>query len=276
MKENTLKKCLLIVGMVFCLSFCLFPFIYMVAVSLSTRADFLSQQVTFKFTLDNFRAVLTNPSLHFLDYLRNSIIVSFFSAFFCVVVASLAAYAVTRLKFPGKMYLLFFALAVSMFPQIGLVGYLFKFMTRLGWINTYQGLLFPYTAWILPLSLWILVSYFSQIPRELDKAALIDGCTYWQSLSKVIIPVAAPGVLSVFLLSFIFAFNEFMFALMLTTDYKARTIPVGIALFQGLHGQTPWGNIMAASVVTTLPVVILTLIFQRRIISGLTRGAVKG
>ncbi len=276
MREDKIKKTIVCIGMVFCLTFCLFPFIYMVAVSLSTRADFLSQQVTFNFTLDNFRAVLTNQSLHFLDYLRNSIVVSLLSAFFCVVVASLSAYAITRLKFPGKMYLLFFALAVSMFPQIGLVGYLFKFMTKLGWINTCQGLLFPYIAWILPLSLWILVSYFSQIPTELDKAALIDGCTYWQSLSKVIIPVAAPGVLSVFLLSFIFAFNEFMFALMLTTDYKARTIPVGIALFQGLHGQTPWGNIMAASVITTLPVVILTLVFQRRIISGLTRGAVKG
>jgi len=276
MREDKIKKIIVCIGMVFCLTFCLFPFVYMLAVSLSTRADFLSQQVTFKFTLDNFRAVLTDRSLHFLDYLRNSIVVSLLSAFFCVAVASSAAYAITRLKFPGKMYLLFFALAVSMFPQIGLVGYLFKFMTKLGWINTYQGLLFPYTAWILPLSLWILVSYFSQIPRELDKAALVDGCTYWQSLIKVILPVAAPGVLSVFLLSFIFAFNEFMFALMLTTDYKARTVPVGIALFQGLHGQTPWGNIMAASVVTTLPVVILTLIFQRRIISGLTRGAVKG
>jgi multiple sugar transport system permease protein len=276
MKEHMTKKIFIFVGIVFCLIFCLFPFVYMVAVSFSTRADFLSQQVTFKFTLDNFHAVLADHSLHFLDYLRNSIVVSLLSAFFCVAVASSAAYAITRLKFPGKMYLLFFALAVSMFPQIGLVGYLFKFMTKLGWINTWQGLLFPYTAWILPLSLWILVSYFSQIPRELDKAALVDGCTYWQSLSKVILPVAAPGVLSVFLLSFIFAFNEFMFALMLTTDYRARTIPVGIALFQGLHGQTPWGNIMAASVVTTLPVVILTLIFQRRIISGLTRGAIKG
>jgi multiple sugar transport system permease protein len=276
MKEKTIQKILVYIGVVFCLVFCLFPFVYMLAVSLSTRADFLSQQVTFKFTLDNFRAVLTDRSLHFLDYLRNSIVVSLLSAFFCVAVASSAAYAITRLRFPGKMYLLFFTLAVSMFPQIGLVGYLFKFMTRLGWINTYQGLLFPYTAWILPLSLWILVSYFSQIPRELDKAALVDGCTYWQSLRKIILPVAAPGVLSVFLLSFIFAFNEFMFALMLTTNYKARTIPVGIALFQGLHGQTPWGNIMAASVVTMLPVVILTLVFQRRIISGLTRGAVKG
>ena len=276
MKENTVKKLLVYAGIAFGLIFCLFPFIYMIMISLSTRADFLAQEVPFRFTLDNFNSVLTDRSLHFIDYLRNSIAVSLISAFFCVAIASAAAYAITRLRFPGKMYLLFFALAVSMFPQIGLVGYLFKFMSKLGWINTYQALVLPYTAWILPLSLWILVSYFSQIPRELDKAALVDGCTYWQSLYKVILPVAAPGVLSVFLLSFIFAFNEFMFALMLTTDYKARTIPVGIALFQGLHGQTPWGNIMAASVVTTLPVVILTLVFQKRIMGGLTRGAVKG
>jgi multiple sugar transport system permease protein len=276
MRENTVKNLLIFAGIVFCLAFCLFPFIYMIVISLSTRADFLAQKVSFRFTLDNFNSVLTDRSLHFPDYLCNSIVISLMSAFFCVVIASLAAYAITRLQFPGKMYLLFFALAVSMFPQIGLVGYLFKFMTKMDWINTYQALVLPYTAWILPLSLWILVSYFSQIPRELDKAALVDGCTYWQGLRKVVLPVAAPGVLSVFLLSFIFAFNEFMFALMLTTDYKARTIPVGIALFQGLHGQTPWGNIMAASVVTTLPVVVLTLIFQRRIMGGLTRGAVKG
>ncbi|MBN2019187.1 MAG: carbohydrate ABC transporter permease [Sedimentisphaerales bacterium] len=276
MSENTVRNWLVLAGIVFCLAFCLFPFIYMLVISLSTRADFLSQRASFKFTLDNFNAVLTDGSLHFPDYLRNSFLISLASAFFCVVIASLAAYAITRLQFPGRMSLLFFALAVSMFPQIGLVGYLFKFMTRLGWINTYQALVLPYTAWILPLSLWILVSYFSQIPRELDKAALVDGCTYRQILCKVILPVAAPGVLSVFLLSFIFAFNEFMFALMLTTDYRARTVPVGIALFQGLHGQTPWGNIMAASVVTTLPIVILTLVFQRHIMAGLTRGAVKG
>ncbi|MFQ5905311.1 MAG: carbohydrate ABC transporter permease, partial [bacterium] len=151
-----------------------------------------------------------------------------------------------------------------------------KLMSRLSWINTYQGLILPYVAWTLPLSLWILVSYFAQMPRELDKAALVDGCTRWQILRRVVFPVAAPGLLSTGLLAFIFAFNEFMFALMLTTDHHARTIPVGIALFQGLHGEIPWGNIMAASTLTTIPVVILTVMFQRHIIQGLTRGAVKG
>jgi len=177
---------------------------------------------------------------------------------------------------PGKVFILLFVLAVSLFPQISLVGYLFKLMTGLGWINTYYALVFPYTAWILPLSLWILISYFSQIPHELDRAARIDGCSSWQVLRKIIFPVALPGILSTGLLAFIFAFNEFLFALMLTTDHHARTIPVGIALFQGLHGEIPWGEIMAASAVTTLPIVIITMFFQRHIIQGLTRGAVKG
>ena len=276
MNEEKLKLVLIFVGSVFMLSFCLMPFVYMATISAVSRPDFLSGENLFEFTLKNYHAVLTMKSLHFLDYLRNSLIISLISAVFTVLIAGLAAYSITRLALPGKMFILFFVLAVSMFPQISLIGYLFKVMTGLGWINTYNALILPYIAWILPLSLWILVSYFAQIPKELDKAALIDGSTRWQTLRKVIFPVAAPGLFSTALLAFIFAFNEFMFALMLTTDYSARTIPVGIALFQGLHGEIPWGNIMAASVVTTIPVVILTIAFQRRIITGLTRGAVKG
>ena len=276
MGRSKVKSVLIFAGVVLMLAFCLVPFLYMAAVSLSTTPEFLSSEVAFEFTLSNFRDILTGKSLHFLDYLRNSVVISLVSALGCVLIGSLAAYASTRLPVPGKMYLLFLVLAVSMFPQIGLVGYLFKFMAWLGWINTYQGLLLPYIAWILPLSVWILVSYFAQIPAELDSAAMVDGCSRWQILYKVILPVAGPGVFSTFLLAFIFAFNEFMFALMLTSDYKARTIPVGITLFQGLHGQTPWGNIMAASVITVLPAVILTLMFQQYIIGGLTRGAVKG
>ena len=149
-------------------------------------------------------------------------------------------------------------------------------MGTLGLINTYAALVLPYTAWILPLSLWILTSYFAQVPADLDRAAVVDGCTRLAALRKVVLPVAAPGIFSTALLAFIFAFNEFLFALMLTTDHAARTVPVGIALFEGLHGQIPWGVVMAASTLTTIPVVLLTLFFQRRIVEGLTRGAVKG
>ena len=276
MKEEKIKFVIILVGSVFMLIFCILPFVFMTVVSFSSRPDFLSARTVFSFTLKNYHSVLTTPSLHFIDYLRNSLVISGISACVCVLIAALAAYAITRLSLPHKTFILFFVLAVSMFPQISLISYLFKFMTGLGWINTYRALVFPYIAWILPLSLWILVSYFAQIPRDLDRAGLIDGCSRWQILRKIIFPVAAPGIFSTALLAFIFAFNEFMFALMLTSDHHARTVPVGIALFQGLHGELPWGDIMAASTITTIPVVILTIMFQRRIIQGLTRGAVKG
>lgn len=275
MNERRTRLGLIIFGSIFMAMFCLTPFVYMFITSLSERVDFLSSS-DLRFSLDNYRSVLAVGSLHFLDYLRNSLIVSGASAFLCVFIAGLAAYAITRLALPGKMFILFFVLAVSMFPQVSIVGYLFKFMAGIGWTDTYLALIFPYIAWILPLSLWILVSYLAQIPRDLDEAARIDGATRLQTLRKVIFPITLPGFLSCFLLAFIFAFNEFLFALLLTTTHHARTIPVGIALFQGLHGETPWGNIMAAATITTVPVVILTVIFQRHIIQGLTRGAVKG
>ncbi len=256
--------------------FSLLPFAYMVLTSVSGRPDLLDVRIPFTFTLDHHLAILTRESLHFPDYLLNSLVVSALSAFFAVFIGALAAYAITRLPMPGKALLLFFALTASMFPQVSLISYLFQLMSSLGWVNTYAALVLPYVAWILPLALWILVSYFARIPRDLDRAALVDGCSRWQILWKVIFPVAAPGIFSTFLLAFIFAFNEFLFALMLTADHQARTIPVGIALFQGLHGETPWGDIMAAATVTTIPVVFLTVLFQRRIIQGLTRGAVKG
>jgi ABC-type glycerol-3-phosphate transport system permease component len=276
MIEEKFKSILIYIGLIFALAFCLLPIIYMVVTSTSGHPDFLSIQTTFNFTLKHYYSILTNKSLHFLDYLKNSLLISGISAFITVLIAGLAAYAITRLALPGKIFILFFVLTVSMFPQISLLSFIFKLMIKLGWINTYFALIFPYIAWILPLSLWILVSYFSQIPKELDKAALIDGCTRFQILRKVIFPVATPGLFSTGLLAFIFAFNEFMYALMLTIDYKARTVPVGIALFQGLHGEIPWGDIMAAATITTFPVVIIAIVFQRHIIQGLTRGAVKG
>ena len=275
MSELWQKRLLTACGVGVMLLFCLLPFAYMVLTSFAERPDYLGQ-APFSFTLENYRAILTAESLHFVEYLRNSLVISGVSAALAVLVASLAAYAMTRLPFPGKGLILFGVLAVSMFPPVSIVSYLFQAMNRLGLINTWPALILPYIAWVLPLSLWILVSYFAQIPRDLDRAALMDGCSRWQTLTRVILPVAAPGIFSTLLLAFIFAFNEFMFALMLTTDHQARTIPVGIALFQGLHGQIPWGRIMAASVFTSLPVIALTLFFQRRIIQGLTRGAVKG
>lgn len=276
MRALRLRSLLTLAAALFMLLFCLVPFGYMVLTSLARQPDYLRGHEGIALTLGHYHDILTTQSLHFIDYLRNSLVISGVSAACAVAIAALAAYVLTRLRIPGKGVILFGILAASLFPQVSLVSYLFKVMNALGWIDTYPALILPYIAWVLPLSLWILVSYFAQIPRDLDRAAQVDGCSRRQILLRVILPVAAPGIFSTFLLAFVFAFNEFLFALILTTDYQARTIPVGIALFQGLHGEIPWGHIMAASVFTTLPVVALTLIFQRRIVQGLTRGAVKG
>ncbi|NIO16943.1 MAG: ABC transporter permease subunit [Deltaproteobacteria bacterium] len=276
MREERVRAVLCAIGVAFMLQFALAPIVYMAVVSLARSPELIFSPGDTGATIVNYVRILTDPSLHFLHYLRNSIVVAGASSLLAVFAAVPAAYAITRLPLPGKVVIVLSVLSISMFPQVSAIGYLFKLMAGLGWINTHASLVLPYAAWILPLTLWILVSYLSRIPRELDSAALVDGCTRWKVLFRVILPVAAPGILSAALLAFIFAFNEFLFALMLTTDFRARTVPVGIALFQGLHGQLPWGTVMAASVISTIPVIILAMIFQRRIISGLTGGAVKG
>jgi multiple sugar transport system permease protein len=276
MKEEKLKKTLLFIIAVFMLAFCIIPFLWMIVVSFSKKPDFLSEQVSYVFTLNNYFEIFTSNAVHLIAYLRNSIIVSGLSAFFTTIIASLSAYSITRLKFPGRIILPVFLLGVSMFPQISLLGYLFKIMANLGWINTYYSLLFPYITLSLPLALWIMLSHFSKISKELDNAALIDGAGRLKILNRIILPVSLPGLFSAFILSFIFSFNEFLFALMFTIDYKARTIPVGIALFEGLHGQIPWGYIMAAAVIAVLPIIIIIALFQKYIMQGLTEGAIKG
>jgi multiple sugar transport system permease protein len=188
----------------------------------------------------------------------------------------LSAYSITRLKFAGRILIPLLLLGFSMFPQIAIVGYLFEMTTDFGWLNTYAALIFPYITLGLPLALWIMLSYFSQLSTELDKSALIDGANRFQILFKIILPLALPALFSTFMLTLIYSFNEFLFALMLTTDYHGRTIPVGIALFEGLHGQIPWGYIMAAAVIAVIPVLFLTALFQKYVIQGLTEGAVKG
>jgi len=274
MKEEKTKITLLILGIIFLILFCCIPVIWMLIISFSKRPDFLLQKTPL-FTLKNYLDILTQQNLHFLDYLRNSVVVAGVTALLSAVIGACAAYAVSRISFPGKIALIFTVLALSMFPQICIIGYLFKFMSNLGWINTYNALILPYISWSLPIALWILMSYFSQIPRELDKAARVDGASRIQTLFKVILPLALPGFLSTILLVFMFSFNEFLFALMLTTDFRARTVPVGIALFQGLHGELPWGYIMSASALSAIPVILIALFFQKYIIQGLTHGAVK-
>ncbi len=276
MREQRIITLFKVFGAVFLLFFCFFPFTWMIIISLTKNPDFLASGNLASFTITNYTDLLQSGSTHLLDYLRNSLIISIVSAGCATVFAGLSAYAITRLTFPGRMVIPLALLAFSMFPQISIIGYLFKLMTWLGWINTYYALIFPYITLGLPLALWIMLSYLSRVSTELDRAALVDGATRWQILRKIIFPVALPGVFSTFMLILIYSFNEFLFALMLTIDYKARTIPVGIALFEGLHGQVPWGYIMASAVIAVIPLIILIAFFQKYIIQGLTEGAVKG
>jgi len=274
MNEKKIRKLLLLSGIIFVSVFCLAPFCWMLVISFSTRSDFLLHQ-NLHITMTNFLDVLSTKSLHFLDYLKNSFVVASITAFFSTLIGALAAYAVSRISFSGKTTLILTVLALSMFPQICIVGYLFKIMSTVGLINTHSALILPYISWSVPLALWLQMSYFSQLPSEIDKAAQVDGASRMQVLTRIVLPIALPGFMSTVLLLFMFSFNEFLFALMLTTDHTARTVPVGIALFQGLHGELPWGYIMAASVVSCVPVIMIATIFQRRIIQGLTQGAVK-
>jgi multiple sugar transport system permease protein len=276
MNEARAKRVLVGVGIAFMLVFSLGPFAWMLVVSVSRSPDFLSQTARFSATTANYVDILTVRSLHFLDYLRNSLAVGAIVAAASSLMAAAAAYAVSRIDFRGRLALSLGILAFSMFPQISLVGYLYKFMRACGLINTYAALVLPYVAWTVPLAFWIMLSYLARIPRDFDDAARADGATRFTVFRKIILPIAAPGLLSAMLLVFIAAFNEFLFALMLTTDHTARTIPVGIALFEGLHGEIPWGYIMAASTLASLPLVALAMVFQRYVIQDVTRGALKG
>ncbi len=274
MKEKAARKILVGAGLLFVFVFSVLPFFWMILVSISESPDFLIRHA-FGFTWNNYSSILQEENLHFLQYLRNSLIVAAATAILSTLIGALAAYGMSRISFGGKISILLSVLALSMFPQISFVGYLYRLMAEIGWINSYRALIFPYVAWTLPFALWMLLSYFSQIPVEIDQAAMVDGASRFQILSRIILPISIPAFLSTGLLLFMLAFNEFLFALMLTTDFTARTVTVGIALFQGLHGEIPWGYIMAAAVVSSFPLILIVLFFQRFFIQGLTGGAVK-
>ncbi len=210
-----------------------------------------------------------------LHYVRNSAIVAGGTTVIALVVATPAAYALARLRLPGKTWILGGLLCVAMFPPIVIAGPIWQILERLGGLNTHWGLILPYVSLTLPLAVWILATFFHELPVELEEAARIDGCTTWQALYKIMLPLAAPGLFTAAILTFIYAWNEFFFALLILTDPERQTLPVGIALFQG-EFIMPWGELAAASVVATLPLIVIVLLFQRGIIDGLSAGAVKG
>ncbi|GAB6934298.1 MAG: carbohydrate ABC transporter permease [Bacillota bacterium] len=223
-------------------------------------------------TLDNYVRVFSQRP--FLTYLWNSTVVATLTTAYCLVVASLAAYALARLEFKGKAVVLGLVLAVSMFPQIATISPIFLFMQETGLTNSYLGLILPYTTFALPLAVWNLTVFYRKIPVDLEEAAKIDGATVLQTFRKIILPLAMPGTFTTAILVFLAAWNEFFFALTINTEEAMKTVPVGIVMFQGQY-TIPWGEIAAASIIVTIPLVIMVLIFQKRIISGLTAGAVK-
>jgi multiple sugar transport system permease protein len=256
--------------------FCLFPFYWLVNISLKTGNDLQSSRlIPPHATLANYKAIFQNPD--FTDALRNSAIVALTTTVLALIFGSFCAYALARLKLKGKFLILAIVLTISTFPQIAIAAPLFKLWSDIGIFNTWIGLIIPYLTFALPLTVYILVSFFKEIPRDLEEAALVDGATYFQAFRKVVVPLAAPGLATAGILTFIGAWNEFLLAVTLTSSSAARTVPAAIAFFTGAtEHEVPYGSISAASVVITVPLIVLVLVFQKRIVAGLTAGAVKG
>ena len=256
--------------------FCLFPFYWLINISLKTGNDLLSSSLfPPNPTLDNYRSIFKNPD--FTKALRNSAVVALSTTVLALMVGSFCAYALARLKLRGKGVILAIVLTISTFPQIAIAAPLFKLWSDIGLFNTWLGLIIPYLTFALPLSVYILVSFFKEIPRDLEEAALVDGATHFQAFRKVVVPLAAPGLATAGILTFIGAWNEFLLAVTLTSSSKARTVPAAIAFFTGAtEHEVAYGSISAASVVISVPLILLVLFFQKRIVAGLTAGAVKG
>jgi ABC-type glycerol-3-phosphate transport system permease component len=223
--------------------------------------------------LEHYRALFAQRD--FWLPIRNSLIVAGTTTAICVMLGSLCAYALARLQFRWKAPILSFILAVSMFPQISIVSPLYLLLRALGLINTYPGLILPYLTFAMPLTVWLLVGFFRQLPAELEEAAMVDGAGRLRTLREIILPVSLPGVATAAILTFVYCWNEFLFALSFTLGPERHTVPVAIALFRGQY-QVPWGQVLAAAVIATAPVALLVLAFQRRIVQGLTAGAVRG
>jgi multiple sugar transport system permease protein len=267
---------LLWLGVALVVLFCLFPFYWLVNTSLKAGPDLSSARLVSPHpTLDNYRSIFGDAA--FTTALRNSAIVSATTTALALLVGSFAAYALARLRLRRKFLILALFLSISTFPPIAIAAPMFQLWTNLGLYNTLPGLVIPYLAFALPLTVYILVSFFREIPREIEEAALVDGATRWQVLWRIVLPLAAPGLATAAILTFIAAWNEFLLAITLTSSVDARTVPAAIAFFTGsTEYEQPLGTISAASVVISLPLVIVVLIFQRRIIAGLSSGAVKG
>jgi ABC-type glycerol-3-phosphate transport system permease component len=223
--------------------------------------------------LDHYRALFDTRD--FWTPIRNSLVVASATTVLAVTLGAGCAYALARLRFRGRTAILAAVLAISMFPPIAIVSPLFLVLRAAGLLNTYPGLVLPYLTFAMPLTIWLLVGFFRQLPPQLEEAAFMDGASPLRTLREVVLPLAGPGLATTAILTFLYSWNEFLFALSFALGPDRYTVPVAIALFRGQY-QVPWGEILAASTVATLPVALIVLVAQRRIVSGLTAGAVKG
>jgi len=269
-----MKKIIFIIMTVIIVFLSLLPFVWFVDTSLKTPLEITSipPVIIPSGTLSAYISAIAEYNL--LHFVGNSIIVAAATTVVTILISIFAGYSLARLRLKFKGLIMGSLLAVSMFPQISIAGPVWKILQNMGWLNSYQGLIFPYVTLTLPLGVWILASFFRELPQDLEDAARIDGCGHCQTLFRIMVPLAAPGVFTAAILVFIYAWNEFFFALLIMTRQKFQTLPVGIALFQGQY-TLPWGEIAAASTVATVPLVLLVFLFQKRIVRGLSAGAVK-
>lgn len=261
------------------LAWSLFPVYSILMTSFKTQDGLFSGTLLPpEWTWENYETILAGDAQEiFLPALRNSIGISIISTVVAVLLSMFCAYAIARLDFKGKKLILTTALSVSVFPVISIVTPLFNVWRMIGLYDTWAGLIIPYLSLTLPISIWTLTAFFRQIPWELEQAAQVDGATPFQAFRKAIVPLAAPGVFTTAIIAFFIAWNDFVYGISLTSTTTARPVPAALSFFTGASQfEEPTGAISAAAIVVTIPIVIVVLIFQRRIVSGLTQGAVKG
>jgi trehalose/maltose transport system permease protein len=256
--------------------FAVFPFYYAIVTSFATGTEiFKVNYWPASFSLANYESVLGGRS--FLRSIANSVFIATTTVVFALFLAVTASYALARVRFRGRGLLLMMILAVSMFPQIAVLAGLFELVRFLGIFNTPYAMIMSYVIFTLPFTVWVLTTFMRDLPVEIEEAAIVDGATPWIIITKVFLPLLWPALVTTGLLAFIGAWNEFLFALTFTSSETTRTVPVAIGLLSGASQQEiPWGPIMAASVIVTVPLIVLVLIFQRKIVAGLTAGGVKG
>ena len=255
-----------------------FPFVYAITTSLKTGSELFSTSLwPENGSLANYISLFTVAEQPFGRHVVNSVVVSTLVVVLSLFVGVTAAYALGRISFKGRGLLLTTILGVSMFPQVAVLAGMFEMIRALGLYNRSLGLVLPYLIFTLPFTVWVLTTFMRQLPKELEEAAIMDGCSPWRIIKDVFLPLLWPALVSTGLLAFIAAWNEFLFALTFVIDNNERTVPVSISLISGASKyEIPWGKIMAASVLVTLPLIGLVLVFQKKIVSGLTAGAFKG